>query len=79
MARKKVTTAEEPAAPVQEATPEPQARQWRVTLTKPVRLGVRNFLRPSAERILVDDATLALLKAENAIDSCEEFRPAVQA
>ena len=53
--------------------------RWRVTLTKPVRLGVRNFLRPSAERILVDDATLELLKAEDAIGSCGEFRPAVQA
>ena len=79
MARKKITTAEEPVAPVQEATPEAQARQWRVKLTKAVRLGPRNFLRPSAERILVDDATLELLKAEDAIGSVEEFRPAVQA
>ena len=65
MAKKKVE---------QEAAQEPEPKQYRVRLSKVARIGAA-ILKPGAERIREDEATLAELQSQDAVVDFEEVRP----
>ena len=68
MAKKKAGEASLLAA---EAMPQTSdTTSYRVTLNRAVKHG-RTWLRPNAARVVVDQATLALLQEQGAVDSFE--------
>ena len=52
----------------------PAPKQYRVRLSKLVKIGGAR-LKPGAERILVDEATLAELQSQDAVVDFEAVRP----